>query len=121
MGKKQVSDNLQNGGGSAGIWGCISSKGTGVCNIYTGRTNQYVYKETLENHLLPSVELFYDPEDHWIFQQDCPSAHTAHSIRDWFKEQSTEVLPWCPRSPDLNPIENLWSLMDTKMVNTRIT
>ena len=60
---------LQNGGGSAGIWGCISSKGTGVCNIYTGRINQFVYKDTLENQLLPSVELFYNPEDYWIFNK----------------------------------------------------
>ncbi|CAF1129937.1 unnamed protein product, partial [Brachionus calyciflorus] len=30
-------------------------------------------------------------------------------------------LPWCPRSPDLSPIENLWSFMDAKLVNTRIT
>ncbi|CAF1078593.1 unnamed protein product [Brachionus calyciflorus] len=52
---------------------------------------------------------------------DCASAHTAHSIRDWFKEQNIEVLPWCPRSPDLCPIENLWSFMDAKLVNTRIT
>ncbi|CAF1101375.1 unnamed protein product, partial [Brachionus calyciflorus] len=59
--------------------------------------------------------------DYWIFQQDGASAHTALSIRDWFKEQNIEVLPWCPRSPDLSPIENLWPFMDAKLVNTRIT
>jgi len=42
---------VQGGGGSAGIWGCISHKGTGVSNIYTGRINQYTYKNTLENCL----------------------------------------------------------------------
>lgn len=112
---------LQNGGGSAGIWGCISYKGTGICNIYTGRINQFVYINTLENNLLPSVELLFEPNDTWIFQQDGASAHTAHSVSDWFKEQNIEVLPWCARSPDLNPIENLWSYMDAKMVNTKVT
>ncbi|CAF0974931.1 unnamed protein product [Brachionus calyciflorus] len=76
---------LQNGGGSAGIWGCISSKGTGVCNMDTGRNNQYVSKE------IPKIifyRLFYDPEDHWIFQQDNSSAHTSHSIRDWLKSKT---------------------------------
>ena len=28
--------------------GCISHKGIGFQNIYTGRINQYNYKETLE-------------------------------------------------------------------------
>ncbi|CAF1041977.1 unnamed protein product [Brachionus calyciflorus] len=62
-----------------------------------------------------------NPEDYLIFQQDGASAHTAYSIRDWFKEQNIEVLPWCIRSPDLSPIENLWSFMYAKLVNTRIT
>ncbi|CAF0915392.1 unnamed protein product [Brachionus calyciflorus] len=112
---------LQNGGGSAGIWGCISYKGTGISNIYTGRINQFVYINTLENNLLPSVELLFEQNDPWIFQQDGASAHTAHLVSDWFKEQNIEVLPWCARSPDLNPIENLWSYMDAKMVNTKVT
>ncbi|RMZ98608.1 minos transposase [Brachionus plicatilis] len=25
------------------FWGCISNKGTGVCNIYTGRINQFIF------------------------------------------------------------------------------
>ncbi|RNA06764.1 transposase [Brachionus plicatilis] len=41
---------LQNGGGSAGIWGCISFKGTSKCNINTGRINQFVYINTFEKH-----------------------------------------------------------------------
>ena len=112
---------LQNGGGSVGIWGCINHKGTGCCSIYTGRINQFVYMDTLENQLLPSAEIFFDQSQHWIFQQDGASSHTAHSVRDWFQEKQISVLPWCPRSPDLNPIENLWSYIDHKMVNTKIT
>ncbi|RNA04805.1 hypothetical protein BpHYR1_054484 [Brachionus plicatilis] len=33
---------LQNGVGSAGIWRCISYKGTGISNIYTRQINQFV-------------------------------------------------------------------------------
>ena len=77
--------------------------------------------DTLENQLLPSAEIFFYQSQDWIFQQDGASAHTAHSVRDWFQEKQITVLPWCPRSPDLNPIENLWSYIDHKMVNTKIT
>ncbi|RNA41549.1 hypothetical protein BpHYR1_007399 [Brachionus plicatilis] len=34
-----------------GVWLCISHKGTGICNIYTGRINQFHYIKTLENNL----------------------------------------------------------------------
>ncbi|RNA27687.1 hypothetical protein BpHYR1_020726 [Brachionus plicatilis] len=61
---------LQNGGGSAGIWRCISYKGTGICNIYTGRINQFVNINTLENNLLSSVELLFESNDPRVFQQD---------------------------------------------------
>ena len=35
---------VQGGGGSVGIWGCFSSKGIGCCEVYTGRVNQYIYR-----------------------------------------------------------------------------
>ena len=48
---------LQGGGGSVGIWGCISHKGS--ANIYDGRIDQYAYKDTLESCLKPSISNFY--------------------------------------------------------------
>ena len=69
----------------------------------------------MENCLLPSVDLFYSEQSPWIFQQDGAPAHTAHSITGWFNENKITVLPWCPRSPDLNPIENIWCWMDKQL------
>lgn len=112
---------VQKGGGSVGIWGCISHKGTGCCNLYDGRINQYVYIETLENNLIPSAHLFYGESDNWIFQQDGATAHTAISVKKWFQDNKITVMPWCPRSPDLNPIENLWSYVDFKLAQIQIT
>ncbi|CAF0707147.1 unnamed protein product [Brachionus calyciflorus] len=59
--------------------------------------------ETMENHLLPSAEIFFDQDQDWIFQQDEASSHTAHSVRNWFQEKQ---IP---------------SYIDHKMVNTKIT
>ena len=53
--------------------------------------------------------------------QDGASAHTAHSVRDWLAEKDINVLPWCARSPDLNPIENIWSWMDRKLCKATLT
>ena len=56
--EKFVQPRVQGGGGSAGIWGCISHKGPGCASLYSGRINADRYIETLENHLLPSATLF---------------------------------------------------------------
>ena len=112
---------VQGGGGSAGIWGCISFKGTGVPYIYSGRMNQQVYIDTMENCLLPSTTLFYDENEPYFYQQDGATCHTAKSVARWFEANNVDILPWCPRSPDLNPIENLWSWMDSKIDRENIS
>jgi len=53
--------------------------------------------------------------------QDGAPAHTAYSVRDWLEENNIRLLDWCPRSPDLNPIENIWAYMDTHLARINIT
>ena len=36
-------------------------------------------------------------------------------MRDWLDSQSFELMEWPPFSPDLNPIENLWSVLKAKI------
>lgn len=105
----------QSGGGSVGVWGCISQKGTGCCATYPGRLNAERYLELLENNLVPSLELLKTDDNDWYFQKDGAPCHTANSVKAWFKEKTLRPLEWPPKSPDLNAIEHLWVIIDKKL------
>lgn len=40
--------------------------------------------------------------------QDNASVHTAKVTKDFFMMQDMSVIDWPARSPDLNPIKNMW-------------
>ena len=60
---------LQGGGGLVGIWGCIAYNGPGLCYLYNGRMDQHKYIETLENHLIPTRDIFFSNESSGSFNK----------------------------------------------------
>lgn len=56
------------------------------------------------------------------FQQDGAPAHTAKLTQEWCQENLPGFLrkaDWSPNSPDLNPVENLWSILKDKAFDRR--
>ncbi len=51
------------------------------------------------------------------FQQDNASCHKAQIISEWFLEHDNEftLLKWPPQSPDLNPIEHIWDVVERQI------
>ncbi|GFX03952.1 transposable element Tcb1 transposase [Trichonephila clavipes] len=54
-----------------------------------------------------------------IFQQDNARPHVARIVQRFFVNHQIELLPWLARSPDLSPIENMWSRVAQRL--TQIT
>ncbi|GFX31132.1 transposable element Tc3 transposase [Trichonephila clavipes] len=45
------------------------------------------------------------------YQQDNARPHMARIFQRFFGNHQIELLPWPARSPDLSPIENMWSMV----------
>ena len=99
------------GGGLIMIWDCMTFYDCGLLMKIDGKVNQALYKKILEVGLLSTI-CFYDMDLRCIFfQQDNAPIHNAKSMKQWFKQQSFDLLQWPVQSPNLNPIEHMWALM----------
>lgn len=50
--------------------------------------------------------------DLFLFQHDSAPVHKARSIQEWFFQFGVEELDCPARSPNLNPIQQLWDNLE---------
>ena len=79
-----------------------------------GLLNQDQYRKILNDEMLPSAQNLFGSNS-YIFQQDNDPKHTAKLTRKWFGDNGVTTLDWPAQSPDVNPIENLWSQLDRNL------
>ncbi len=80
------------------------------------RLNTTAYLSIIADHVHPFMTTVY-PSSGGYFQQDNAPSHKAQITSDWFLEHEDEftLLKWSPQSPDLNPIEHLWDVVEREI------
>jgi transposase len=95
------------------VWGAIVSTGKIYIEAYEGNMTAEKYTEMLQNRVFPVLRDSMD--NNFILQQDGARAYTAKAVTEMLEQEGVETLAWLARSPDLNPVENVWHLLKNKV------
>ena len=76
--------------------------------------NSDCYTESIRRAVTRDMQRAF-PEGGGVFLQDLAPFHTSNQVKKVFNEAEINVTDRPGNSPELNPIENLWSILNPRL------
>ena len=96
------------GGGKVMVWLMALPNGLLAHRIYRGMFNSEKYIDLLSNRMLSVMGLNLRT---FVLQADNSRIHTAKKVKAFLEKHQIQSMIWPPYSPDLNIVEDIWSLI----------
>ncbi|GFV67407.1 transposable element Tcb2 transposase [Trichonephila clavipes] len=92
------------------VWAGIMING--CTRLYVVANGTMTGQRYIDEVLLPHVRLFRGAVgDKFVFMDDNATCHPTLTVQDCLDSEGIQRLLWSTRSPDLNPIENVWDAL----------